>query len=91
MEEVHEYAAALARRKRLPIDVVFTAVVTLPVEVVGRTAYAGRLKEAERRIGKRDPDDVEPPALALHLGVPYGPTTTTSRAPGSPGTRQPRS
>lgn len=70
MEEVHEYAAALARKKRLPVDVVLTAVVTLPVEVVDRTVYAGHLKEAGRRIGKRDPDDVETLALALHLGLP---------------------
>jgi len=70
IEEVHEYAAVLARKKRLPVDVVLTSVVSLPVEVVDRTAYAGRLKEAGRRIGKRDPDDVKTLALALHLGVP---------------------
>jgi predicted nucleic acid-binding protein len=49
---------------------VLTAVVTLPVVVVDRATYSGSLKEAERRIGKRDPDDVETLALALHLGLP---------------------
>jgi predicted nucleic acid-binding protein len=68
--EVHEYAVVLARKKRLPPDTVLTAVVTLPVVVVDRATYSGSLKEAERRIGKRDPDDVETLALALHLGLP---------------------
>jgi predicted nucleic acid-binding protein len=68
--EVHEYAVVLARKKRLPPDTVLTAVVTLPVVVVDRATYSGSLKEAERRIGKRDPDDVETLALALHLGCP---------------------
>lgn len=70
LEEVHEYAAVLARKKRLPPDTVLTAVVSLPVVVVDRATYSGSLKDAERRIGKRDPDDVETLALALHLGLP---------------------
>lgn len=70
IDEVHEYAAVLARKKRLPPDTVLTAVVTLPVVVVDRATYAGSLKEAERRIGKRDPDDMETLALALRLGLP---------------------
>ena len=43
---------------------------SLPVVVVDRATYSGSLKDAERRIGKRDPDDVETLALALHLGLP---------------------
>lgn len=70
LEEVHEYAGALARKKRLQVDTVLTAVVSLPVIVVERSAYAARLKDAERRIGKRDPDDVDTLALAIHLGFP---------------------
>lgn len=70
LEEVHEYAVVLARKKRLPPDTVLTAVVSLPVVVVDRATYSGSLKDAERRIGKRDPDDVETLALALHLGLP---------------------
>jgi predicted nucleic acid-binding protein len=70
LEEVHEYALHLARKKRLSVEAVLTAVVTLPVTVVGRSAYAAHLKEAGKRIGKRDPDDVDTLALALHLGLP---------------------
>jgi predicted nucleic acid-binding protein len=70
LAEVHEYAAALAQKKRLPLDTVLAAVVALPVTVVEPTSCAGSLREAARRIGKRDPDDVETLALALHLGLP---------------------
>lgn len=39
----------------------------LPVTVVERSEYERHLPEAERRIGKRDPDDVDVLALALDL------------------------
>ena len=45
-------------------------IAALPVTIVERTAYASAIPEATRRIGHRDPDDVEILALALHLGVP---------------------
>jgi predicted nucleic acid-binding protein len=70
LEEVHEYAVSLARKKRLQVDTVLTAVVSLPVIVVDRSAYVGSIREAERRIAKRDPDDVETLALAIRLGIP---------------------
>jgi predicted nucleic acid-binding protein len=46
------------------------AAATLPVTVVDPPAYASRIAEATRRLGGRDPDDVELLALALHHGVP---------------------
>lgn len=70
LEEVHEYALGLARRKNLRVDTILTAVVSLPVIVVERSAYAGSLRDAETRIAKRDPDDVDTLALAIQLGVP---------------------
>ncbi len=69
-EEVQEYAAQLARKKRLALDLVLMAVAALPVRVVAREGYAAALPEAEKRIGKRDPEDADILALALHLGVP---------------------
>ena len=69
LAEVPEYAAQLAARKRLPLDVVLMAVASLPVTVVGREAYERKMPEAKRRIGRRDPDDVEVLALALHVGA----------------------
>jgi predicted nucleic acid-binding protein len=68
--EVQEYAADLARRKRLPVDSVLMAVAALPVVVVPRKVYAAAIPRAEARIGKRDPDDVDVLALALHLNLP---------------------
>jgi len=70
LSEVQEYAALLARKKRLSLDVVLMAVAALPVSVVERTAYQASIREAERRIGRRDPDDVELLALALHTKIP---------------------
>jgi predicted nucleic acid-binding protein len=70
LDEVNEYAEPLARRLRLPLSTVLLAVTTLPVRVVDRDEYAASLREAERRIGRRDPDDIDTLALALHLDAP---------------------
>jgi predicted nucleic acid-binding protein len=68
--EVEEYALVLARKKRLPTDVLLLAVAALPVTLVSRTQYARSITEAVKRIGRRDPDDVELLALALHFRIP---------------------
>jgi len=68
--EVEEYALVLARKRRLASDVLLLAVAALPVTIVTRAAYAKRMTEASKRIGSRDPDDVDLLALALHLRVP---------------------
>ncbi len=68
--EVEEYALVLARKRRLASDVLLLAVAALPVTIVTRVAYAKRMAEASKRIGSRDPDDVDLLALALHLRVP---------------------
>jgi predicted nucleic acid-binding protein len=60
----------LARKRRLDVDVVLLAAATLPVTTVPRTVYASSLAEARRRIVRRDPDDVELLALAIHLKLP---------------------
>jgi predicted nucleic acid-binding protein len=67
--EVQEYLSHLAQKRHLPLDTVLLAAASLPVTVVEREEYAGRLAEAARRMGSRDPDDVELLALALHLGL----------------------
>ncbi len=68
--EVQEYAVHLAREKGLAEDLVLLAVGALPVTIVARTEYEAFIPEAEKRMGKRDPDDVELLALAIALGVP---------------------
>jgi len=67
--EVQEYATQPAAKKRLSQDVVMLAVASLPVRVVEREIYEKSIPEAKRRIGRRDPDDVEILALALHVGA----------------------
>jgi predicted nucleic acid-binding protein len=68
--EVEEYAAVLGRRRKLALDTLMLAVASLPVSIVARDVYAESVAEARKRIGKRDPDDVELLALALHFKVP---------------------
>jgi predicted nucleic acid-binding protein len=70
LAEVQEYATQLAAKKPLSQDVVLLAVASLPVRVVERKAYEKSIPEAKRRIGRRDPDDVEILALAIHASAP---------------------
>jgi predicted nucleic acid-binding protein len=66
-DEVFEYLPSLARKERLELDTLLLACAALPVTVVERAEYQSKLATARRRIGKRDPDDVDVLALALHL------------------------
>jgi predicted nucleic acid-binding protein len=68
-DEVFEYLPSLAKKKRLELDTLLLACAALPVTVVERSEYEGRLSTARRRIGKRDPDDVDVLALALQMNV----------------------
>jgi len=68
--EVEEYAPVLAERRGLPADVLILAVAALPITIVERARYAKKLPEALRRIGRRDPEDAELLALALHFKIP---------------------
>lgn len=69
-EEVQQYATHLVQKKRLNLELVLLAVATLPVTIMPREEYKDCLPRARRKIGKRDPDDIEILALALHLGWP---------------------
>jgi predicted nucleic acid-binding protein len=70
LAEVQKYAGHLAAKKRISLDTLLLAMATLPVTVVDRDVYAKSVPEAQRRIARRDPDDVEILALALHMDVP---------------------
>lgn len=70
LAEVQEYAVQLAGKRGLSLDIVLMAVATLPVQPVEREVYEDSIAEAKRRIGRRDPDDVEMLALALQSGTP---------------------
>ena len=66
-DEVFEYLPSLARRKRLDLDTLLLAGAALPNAIVERSEYEANLSTARRRIGKRDPDDIDVLALALTL------------------------
>jgi predicted nucleic acid-binding protein len=68
-DEVREYATQLAVKKRLRVDDVLLAVASLPISIVEQAVHKTRVPEARRRIGRRDPDDVELVALALYYDV----------------------
>jgi predicted nucleic acid-binding protein len=70
LAEVEEYSLILAEKRKLRTDLLLLAVAALPITVVDQTAYAHRLPEAVRRIGRRDPDDAELLALALQFRIP---------------------
>ena len=68
--EVEEYALVLGRKKNLPTDILLLIPAALPVTLVKRSEYAGSVAAAVKKIGPRDPDDVELLALALEFRVP---------------------
>ena len=68
--EVEEYAAILGQKKKIPPDTLMLAVASLPVSIVAHDVYGAVDGAARKRIGKRDPDDVELLALALHFKIP---------------------
>jgi predicted nucleic acid-binding protein len=69
-DEVFDYLPSLATKRRLRLDTLLLACAALPITVVERVEYRKALSTAKRRIGKRDPDDVDVLALALTLHVP---------------------
>jgi predicted nucleic acid-binding protein len=68
--EVQEYALVLAAKRRLASDSLLLAVAALPVTIVTRPQYAKSIPQAAKRIGRRDPEDIELFALALHFRIP---------------------
>jgi hypothetical protein len=68
--EVQEYAVILARKRHLSLDVLLLAMAALPISVVEEAVYTCALPRARKLIAQRDPDDVDVPALALHMGLP---------------------
>ena len=69
-DEVLEYLPSLAKKKRLELDTLLLAFAALPVTIMERSEYEAKLPAARRRIGRRDPDDVDVLALALTLKLP---------------------
>lgn len=69
LQEVLEYIPELARKAGRPEELLLVDLKLLPLVVYSRRDYHKHLKEARRRIGARDPEDVDLLALALQLGA----------------------
>jgi len=75
VREVIEYIPELARKPKVrearitEADLYF-ALVVAPLTIYTREFYEEKLEAAYKRIGERDPDDVDLLALALKLGAP---------------------
>ena len=70
LAEVEEYVPILAKKKRLSLDSLLLAIAALPVTVVEKAIYSSSLPQARKLIARRDPDDVDILALALHTNLP---------------------
>lgn len=70
LEEVREYLAELAQRYGIAIEALEAQLRLLAVLELSQDEYKDRIPEATRKIGARDPDDVELLALALALEIP---------------------
>lgn len=70
LDEVQEYMPSLASKYRLEEKVLQTQLKLLPLEVFEREFYQDFLKQAEERIGRIDPDDIDLLALGLKLNIP---------------------
>jgi predicted nucleic acid-binding protein len=68
--ELREYLPTLAKQAGLDLVRVQADFATLDIEERSAVDYRNQMDEARRRIGKRDPDDVELLALAIALGIP---------------------
>lgn len=70
VHEVLSYLPLLAEKVSVPEEILRLTVELLPLTICGKAFYQGRLAEAEKRIGGRDPKDVDLLALALKLRCP---------------------
>lgn len=70
VSEVREHLPRLALKLGSAPAFLEYALNLLPLRQYPARAYRASLAEARSRIGKRDPDDVDALALALHLDVP---------------------
>ncbi len=68
--EVEEYALELGRKRKIAPEALMLAVASLPVSIVAREVYKRSIARAKRAIGRRDPDDIELLALAMHFKIP---------------------
>jgi hypothetical protein len=69
-EELRDFIPGLAPELGEDPERLRLVLALLPIEPYPRQFYKDRIEEAERRIARRDPDDVDVLALTLKLGCP---------------------
>ena len=70
LSEVQEYLPKLAESYGIAPEALQSQFRLLTVRECRPSLYKGKIAEANRKIGWRDPDDVELLALAMALGIP---------------------
>ena len=70
MNEVLPYLPRLAKKISVPEVLLRLELEFLPLTIYEKDSYRGQITEAKKRIGDRDPNDVDLLALALTLGCP---------------------
>ena len=68
--EIRAFLPQLALKVGVATTTLESALDLLPLRSYAARIYRQHLAEAKRRIGKRDPDDVDVLGLTLHLGLP---------------------
>ena len=70
LDEVRQYLPKIALQYRMAVESLQGQLRLLAIRENAPEEYRKKVKEARKRIGRRDPDDVDLLALALHLGIP---------------------
>ena len=70
VDEVRTYVPILASKAELDVRALDFILALLPLSSYPESSYRRSISDARQRIGRRDPDDVAPLALALHLDLP---------------------
>ncbi len=70
LDDVSRYLPSLAEKLDVSPSFLQYALDLLPLETYSARTYTRTLGEAGRRIGQRDPSDIEVLALALRLDLP---------------------
>ncbi len=70
IKEVREYLPVMAEKYEMAVELLESQFQLLAVREFNLREYQGSLAIARRKIGKRDPDDVDLLALALELEIP---------------------
>jgi predicted nucleic acid-binding protein len=70
IHEVREYLPIMAEKYGIAAELLESQFQLLAIKEYGLKDYQGSLAMARKKIGKRDPDDVDLLALALELEIP---------------------